>query len=94
MKKIIIVVAVLVLLLAVAPLGIGKLAEKRIDHGLDQLADVAPYLKVVDRKYTAGWFTSEQVVTFEVFDPWMRAVESQGSRRRHEEGRRHHGQRG
>jgi uncharacterized protein YdgA (DUF945 family) len=74
MKKIVAVVVVLVLLLAVAPMGIGKLAEKRIDHGLNQLAEVAPYLKVVERKYTAGWFKSEQVVTFEVFEPWMRAL--------------------
>ena len=74
MKKLVTVVVVLVLLLAVAPMGIGKLAEKRIDHGLDKLVEVAPYLKVVDRKYTPGWFKSEQVVTFEIFEPWMRAM--------------------
>ncbi|HEV7609551.1 MAG TPA: YdgA family protein [Steroidobacteraceae bacterium] len=74
MKKIVTVVVVLVLVLAVAPWGVGKLAEKRIDYGLDKLVEVAPYLKVVERKYTSGWFKSEQLVTFEVFEPWMRAL--------------------
>jgi uncharacterized protein YdgA (DUF945 family) len=74
MKKIVIVVVVLVALLVVAPMGIGKLAEKRVNHGLDQLTEVAPYLKVVENKYTAGLYKSEQLVTFEVFGPWMRAL--------------------
>jgi len=74
MKKIVIAVVVLVALLVVAPWGIGKLAEKRIDHGLVQLTELAPYLKVVDNKYTTGWFKSEQVVTFEAFGPWMKAL--------------------
>ena len=69
MKKIVIVVVVLVLLLVVAPWGIGKVAEKRLNHGLDQLVEAAPYLKIVERKWTAGWFKSEQVVTFEVVRP-------------------------
>jgi uncharacterized protein YdgA (DUF945 family) len=74
MKKIIIVVVVLVALLVVAPWGVGKLAEKRLDHGLDKLVEAAPYLTVVERKYTGGWFKSEQVVTFEAFGPWMKAL--------------------
>ena len=68
MKKIITVVVVLVALLLVAPWGVGKLAEKRLDHGLEQLVEAAPYLTVVERKYTGGWFKSEQVVTFEAFN--------------------------
>jgi uncharacterized protein YdgA (DUF945 family) len=73
-KKIVIVVVVLVALLAVAPWGVGKVAEKRLDHGLDKLVEAAPYLTVVERKYTPGWFKSEQVVTFEAFGPWMKAL--------------------
>jgi uncharacterized protein YdgA (DUF945 family) len=74
MKKIVAVVVVLVLVLAVAPWGIGKVAEKRVDHGLEQLVKVAPYLKVVDNKWTSGWFKSEQVVTFEAFGAWFEAM--------------------
>ena len=74
MKKIVIVVVVLVLALVVAPWGVGKIAEKRLDQGLDKLVEQAPYLKVVDRKWTGGWFKSEQVVTFEVFSAWIDAV--------------------
>jgi uncharacterized protein YdgA (DUF945 family) len=73
MKKIVIAVVVLVLVLAVAPWGIGKLAEKRVNHGLEQLVKVAPYLKVVESKWTRGWFKSEQVVTFEAFGSWIEA---------------------
>ena len=40
MKKIITVVVVLVALLLVAPWGVGRLAEKRLDHGLEQLVEV------------------------------------------------------
>ncbi len=86
MKKIVIVVVVLVALLVVAPWGVGKLAEKRLDHGLDQLVEAAPYLTVVERKYTPGWFKSEQVVTFEAFGAVDEGAEPQGHRRRHEEG--------
>lgn len=74
MKKIVVVVAVLVLALIVAPWGVGKVAEKRLDEGLDKLVEQAPYLKVVDRKWTGGWFKSEQVVTFEAFSSWIDAM--------------------
>ncbi len=74
MKKIVVVVVVLVLALLVAPWGVGKLAEKRLDVGLDKLVEQAPYLKVVDRKWTGGWFKSEQVVTFEAFSSWIDAM--------------------
>ena len=75
MKKLVIVVVVLAALLLVAPFGVGKLAEKRLDRGLDKLVEEAPYLTIVERKYTGGWFKSEQVVTFEVFSAWMKALE-------------------
>ena len=75
MKKILVAVVVLVALLVVAPWGVGKLAEKRLDQGLDQLVKTLPYLTVVERKYTPGWFKSEQVVTFEVFSEWMKALD-------------------
>ena len=74
MKKIVVVVAVLVLALIVAPWGVGKVAEKRLDAGLDKLVEQAPYLKVVDRKWSGGWFKSEQVVTFEAFSSWIDAM--------------------
>ncbi|MBC8028354.1 MAG: DUF945 family protein [Steroidobacteraceae bacterium] len=69
MKKLIIVVAVLLLVLVAAPWGIGKIAESRVDRGVEQLVEVAPYLRIVERSYTPGWFRSEQEVTFEVVGP-------------------------
>lgn len=74
MKKLVIVVVVLVLALAVAPWGVGRFAEKRLDHGLQQLVEAAPYLTVVEKKWTGGWFKSEQLVTFEAFGAWMEAL--------------------
>jgi uncharacterized protein YdgA (DUF945 family) len=74
MKKIVILVVVLVLLLVVAPWGIGRLAESRVNAGLDKLVEQAPYLSIVERKWTSGWFRSEQEVTFEVLGPWLRAM--------------------
>lgn len=74
MKKSVIVVVVLVLLLGVAPWGIGRIAEKRVNAGLDRLVEQAPYLTIVERKWTPGWFRSEQEVTIEVLGPWLRAM--------------------
>jgi uncharacterized protein YdgA (DUF945 family) len=68
MKKIVTLVVVLVLVLVAAPWGIGRLAEDRVNSGLDQLVQEAPYLSIVERKWTSGWFRSEQEVTFEVFE--------------------------
>ena len=67
MKKIVTLVVVLLLLLVAAPWGIGRLAEQRVNSGLDGLVQEAPYLTIVERKWTSGWFRSEQEVTFEVF---------------------------
>jgi uncharacterized protein YdgA (DUF945 family) len=77
MRKIVvsaIVVVMLVVVLVAAPWGIGQLAEQRVNSGLDQLVETAPYLSIVERKFTRGWFASEQEVTFEVFGPWLRAM--------------------
>src|SRR6187455_3770757 len=74
MKKIVVVVAVLALALIVAPWGVGRVAEKRLNAGLDKLVEQAPYLRVVDRKWTGGWFKSEQVVTFEAISSWIDAM--------------------
>ena len=71
MKKLVVVVVVLVLALLLAPWGVGKVAEKRLNAGLDKLVEEAPYLKIVERKWTGGWFKSEQVVTFEAFGDLM-----------------------
>ena len=74
MKKIVTLVVVLLLLLVAAPWGIGRLAEKRVNAGLDQLVQEAPYLTIVERHWTTGWFRSEQQVTFEVFGAWLGAM--------------------
>jgi uncharacterized protein YdgA (DUF945 family) len=66
MKKIAIVIGIaLALLLVAAPWGIGRLAETRVDRGLDQLVAAAPYLRLAGREYARGWFRSQQQVTFE-----------------------------
>jgi uncharacterized protein YdgA (DUF945 family) len=77
-KKWVIVVAVLLLVLVAAPWGIGRIAETRVDRGVEQLVQVAPYLRVAERKYTPGWFRSEQEVTFEVVGPWSGVLGSSG----------------
>jgi len=74
MKKIVVVVAVMALALIIAPWGVGRVAETRLNAGLDKLVEQAPYLKVVDRKWTGGWFKSEQIVTFEAFSSWIDAM--------------------
>jgi uncharacterized protein YdgA (DUF945 family) len=74
MKKIFVTVVVLIAVLLLAPWGIGKLAENRVNRGLDKLAETAPYLTIVDRRLSRGWFRSEQVVTIEVFGAWARAM--------------------
>ncbi len=74
MKKITIIVLVLLAVLVVAPWGIGQLAEKRVNAGLDRIVEEAPYLSIVERNWTRGWFRSEQQVTFEVVGPWARAM--------------------
>jgi uncharacterized protein YdgA (DUF945 family) len=74
MKRIVIVVLVMFLVLVAAPWGIGRLAEKRVNDGLDKLLQQAPYLTVVERKWTSGWFRSEQEITFEVFAAWLEAM--------------------
>jgi len=66
MKRGIAVVLVMVLLLVGAPWVIGNVAEQRVDRGLDALVEAAPWLGIVERKYTQGWFRSEQEVTFEL----------------------------
>jgi uncharacterized protein YdgA (DUF945 family) len=74
MKKIVTLVVVLLVLLVAAPWAIGRLAEKRVNDGLDKLVQEAPYLTIVERKWTGGWFRSEQEVTFEVFGAWIDAM--------------------
>ena len=74
MKKIVIVVVVLAAVCLLAPFGIGKLAEKRLNSSLDKLIENAPYFKIAERKWTGGWFKSEQVVTFEISDAWANVM--------------------
>ncbi len=72
MKKLVIAVVILVLLLGVAPWGIGRIAEGRLNKGLDKMVAQMPYVTVVERKWTGGWFRSEQEVTFELFGAWLK----------------------
>ena len=65
MKRIVTVVLVMAVLLVGAPWVIGNVVEARVDRGLDAVLEAAPYLGIVERKYTRGWFRSEQEVTFE-----------------------------
>ncbi len=72
MKKLVVVVVLLVLLLGVAPWGVGRIAEGRMNKHLDKMLAEAPYITVVERKWTGGWFRSEQEVTFELFGEWLK----------------------
>jgi uncharacterized protein YdgA (DUF945 family) len=66
MKKIVVVVVVLAAILLAAPFGVGKLAEKRVNAGLDKLVKEAPYFTIVSRKWTGGWFKSHQELVVEL----------------------------
>ena len=79
MKKITIAALLLILVLVAAPWGIGQLAEQRVNAGLDRIVEQAPYLTIAERKWTRGWFRSEQQVTFEVLGTWMRALDPGGA---------------
>jgi uncharacterized protein YdgA (DUF945 family) len=70
MKKIVVVVVLLAAVLLLAPFGIGRLAEKRLNQGVDKILEQAPYFKVAERSWSGGWFKSEQVITFELSDAW------------------------
>jgi uncharacterized protein YdgA (DUF945 family) len=74
MKKWVSLAVIVVLVLAIAPWGIGMVAEKRVDRGLDAFVKAAPYITIVEKKYTRGWFRSEQDVTFDVFGAWAKAL--------------------
>jgi uncharacterized protein YdgA (DUF945 family) len=66
MKKLVVVIVVLAVILLLAPLGVGKIAESRMNSGMDKLAEQSGYLVVAERKWTGGWFKSRQEVTFQV----------------------------
>jgi uncharacterized protein YdgA (DUF945 family) len=72
MKRIVTVIGVMAVLLVGAPWVIGNVAEDRVDRGLEGVVRAAPYLGIVDRKYTRGWFRSEQEVTFELLGGALR----------------------
>lgn len=66
MKRLLTVAIVMAAVLVGAPLVIGNVAEERVNRGLEGLTRAAPYLDIVERKYSQGWFRSEHEVTFEV----------------------------
>lgn len=74
MKKLVIIAVVLAVVLLVAPFGIGKVAEKRLNSGLDKLVEHAPYFKITERTWSGGWFKSTQTVTFELSDAFAGAL--------------------
>src|SRR3954462_6123395 len=67
MKKYWVAAVVLVIVLTLAPLAVGRMVESRIDRGLDQVVLEAPFVRIAERKYHGGWFTSQMDVTFELF---------------------------
>jgi uncharacterized protein YdgA (DUF945 family) len=69
MKKVIASVVVLALLFVCAPWGMGRIAESRLNKALDKAVKEAPYIKIAERKWTQGWFHSEQTVSFEFVIP-------------------------
>lgn len=71
MKKLVVGLAAAAVVLACAPWGMGQVARGRIDRGIDKLITQAPYLRITERKWTAGWFRSEQQLTFEVVLPGL-----------------------
>ena len=79
MKKLVIALAVLVAICLIAPFGIGRLAEKRVNAGLDKLVEQAPYFKIAKREWKGGWFKSEQVVTVELSEAWAKAFMPPGT---------------
>lgn len=74
MKKLGIIVVVLAVVLLVAPFGIGKMAEKRLNASIDRFIEEVPYFKVSERTWSGGWFTSKQTVTFELADTFAKLV--------------------
>src|SRR5688500_4887704 len=71
MKRLLPVAIVMAAVLVGAPWVIGNVAEERVNRGLDRLVEAAPYLGIVERKFTQGWFRSEQEVTFELLGPFI-----------------------
>ena len=74
MKKIVIVVVVLAAVLLLAPFAVGRLAEARLNKGLDKLVEEMPYVVIADRKWSGGWFKSEQLVTLQVSETWVKMM--------------------
>ena len=78
MKKLGIIVVVLAAVLLVAPFGIGKVAEKRLNSDLDKFVEQVPYFKISERTWSGGWFTSTQTVTFELSDSFTKLMAEKG----------------
>lgn len=69
MKKAVIAALMLVAILLLAPLALGRLAEKHSVAMLDGVAEKTPYLSVVEHEWERGWFTSRQRVILETTLP-------------------------
>ncbi|MEJ0098521.1 MAG: DUF945 family protein [Pseudomonadota bacterium] len=71
MKKLISIVVLVAVLLAAAPGLTGRIARNRIDQAFESVPEKAPYLKIVENKWTSGWFSSEHLTTFEIVLPQL-----------------------
>lgn len=79
MKKLGIIVVVLAAVLLVAPFGIGKVAEKRLNSDLDKFIEQVPYFKISERTWSGGWFKSTQTVTFELSDAFGKLMKDKAA---------------
>ena len=70
MKKLVVAIVVaLVVIVGAGPWYMGRVAHSRVDKGLDSLVEKVPYIRIAERKWSAGWFRSESLVTFEFVLP-------------------------
>lgn len=65
MKKVLAAAIVLAVVVVLGPLAIGRFAEPQLNAVLDRVVAQTPYLRVVDRSWQGGWFTSRQQVVLE-----------------------------
>ncbi|MBK7114980.1 MAG: YdgA family protein [Proteobacteria bacterium] len=72
MKKLVVAIVVaLVVIVGAGPWYMGRVAHSRVDKGLDSLVEKVPYIRIAERKWSAGWFRSESLVTFEFVLPGL-----------------------
>lgn len=78
---------VLALVVFVAPVGVGFMAEGRYTHLLERLAADQPGLEIEVVEYERGWFVSRSEVELEIVDPTLAEVLVDGGWARESDGR-------